>query len=324
MNRLLHEGAGLCLAKPVKQAALRQGLFDLFSRRTQQAEKRAPVLEASAPEVSSGRHSWLSGKKILIADDNPINRQLVEILLQELGAHVLSAADGREAVKIAAAETPDLALLDIHMPHMNGFEVAAAIRRLPGGSTLPLVAMTADAMWRNRQQITRSGFRAYLLKPIEEQELWLILQDTLFQKRLPAPPATMAGKIPGRAQLGKAPESLPARDEAQALRITGGSRSIAENLFAQFIESLPGEVSTIGELLEKEQWTELWQSIHHLQGTVAVCGVPALSAALKALQASVHEEDREAALAAYRQVIREQQRLLQLSSSASDSLLHRA
>lgn len=325
MNRLLHEGAGLCLTKPAKQAALRQGLIDLFSRRAQKAEKCATAPEeAQEQTVRSSRNSWLSGKKILIADDNPINRQLVEILLQDLGATVLSAADGREALDIAAAEKPDLALLDIHMPHLNGFEVATAIRQLPEGGALPLVAMTADAMWRNRQQIIRNGFHAYLLKPIEEKELWLILQDTLFQKKLPAQPNALAEESPEMEQPEKAVESLPARDEAQALRITGGSRSIADNLFAQFIESLPGDLSTIGELLEKEQWTELWQSIHHLQGAVAVCGVPAFSAALKGLQSCVHEEDRESASLAYRQVLREQQRLLKFNLPASDSLLHRA
>lgn len=107
----------------------------------------------------------------------------MEILLTDLGATVLSASDGRAAIDTASAESLDLVILDIHMPNLNGFEAATAIRQLPGRERLPIVAMTADAMSRNRQQIDRSDFSAYILKPIEEQELRMVLRDTLLGRK---------------------------------------------------------------------------------------------------------------------------------------------
>jgi len=324
MDSFLDKGALFCLSKPARRSALRQGLVELFTPRTKKKEKSLPAPSAAEPEVSRERSSWLSGKRILIADDNAINRKLVEILLTDLGATVLSASDGRAAIDTASAESLDLVILDIHMPNLNGFEAATAIRQLPGRERLPIVAMTADAMSRNRQQIDRSDFSAYILKPIEEQELRMVLRDTLFGTEVVLHPGLNESKPLAAPPPEPTRESPPLRDEAQALRITGGSKSIAENLFSQFLDSLPTETKTIGELLEAEQWAELWQAVHHLQGAVAVCGVPAFAAALKQLQSCVSEEDREAAAEAYERILVEQRRLLKLKPLESISLQHHA
>ncbi len=324
MDSFLDKGALFCLSKPARRSALHQGLVELFTPRTKKRkEKSLPVPSATEFEVFLEPSRWLAGKKILIADDNAINRKLVEILLGDLGATVLSASDGRAALDTASAESLDLVMLDIHMPSLNGFEAATAIRQLPGRERLPIVAMTADAMSRNRQQISRGGFNAYLLKPIGERELRMVLWNTLFETEVVLHPELNENKpsVEPREPTRKSP---PLRDEAQALRITGGSKSIAENLFSQFLESLPAETKTFGELLEAEKWAELWQAVHHLQGAVAVCGVPAFAAALKKLQSCVSEEDREAAAEAYERILVEQRRLLKFKPLESVSLQHHA
>ena len=323
MDSFLEKGASLCMGKPVRRAALHQGLSDLFSDRKTSRERDTPFPATTVAYTGRKRSTWLAGKRILIADDNAINRRLVEILLKDLGAEVLSATDGREALEIASSETLDLVMLDIHMPQLDGFEAATSIHELPGRERLPIVAMTADAMWRNRQQIARSSFFAYLLKPIEEKELWLVLQDTLFSGK-PAPRLRLKENAQVRERSESSTESSRVRDEAQALRITGGSKRIADNLFSQFLEALPGEMAAIGELLEAERWADLWQAVHHLQGAVAVCGVPAFSAALKQLQSCINEENREAAAMAYEQMLGEQRRLLQFRPLPSGSLQHHA
>jgi len=322
MDGFLDKGAHFCLSKPARRSALRQGLLELFSPGTKKKKKNLPAPIAAESATPRKHSTWLSGKRILIADDNSINRRLVEILLEEMGATVFSAVDGRAALELASAEPLDLAMLDIHMPNLDGFEAALAIRELPGKEKLPLIAMTADAMSRNRQQIERSGFNAYLLKPIEEQELRVVLQDALFGREVILHPEVKERRPAAKPQPSQ--EALPVRDEAQALRITGGSKRIAENLFSEFLDSLPQELETIGELLDAEKWTELWQAVHHLQGAVAVCGVPAFAVALKQLQSCINEEDREAAATAYQQVRSEQRRLLQFKPREHVSLQHRA
>jgi Signal transduction histidine kinase len=302
LDAFTRSGAAHCLSKPVRLATLRNALLELV-----------PGARPAAAEHLSGgaadRPRWLSGKTILVADDNGINRQLMEVLLREWGARVISASDGREALERLEKSRPDLVLLDIHMPRLDGFETANAIRALPGGDTLPLVAMTADAMWKNRQQLNRSGFDTYLIKPIEERELARVLREL----QLP-PDGRPARERPAAATPPGAPAAnghLPVRDLAQALRITGGSERIAANLFAQFLEALPADLERIASLLEAENWEELWQAVHRLQGAVAVCGVPAFAAALTAFQASIQEEDPVAAGNHLQAVLAEKERLLQ-------------
>ncbi len=302
LDAFMRSGATHCLSKPVRLATLRNALLELVPG--------ARPATAGAPSPSDAdRTRWLSGKTILVADDNRINRQLMEILLGEWGARVISANDGREALERLEKSRPDLVLLDIHMPRLDGFETANAIRALPGGDTLPLVAMTADAMWKNRQQLNRSGFDTYLIKPIEERELARVLRELQLPPDGRSPRQRPAAATPPGAPAANG--HLPVRDLAQALRITGGSERIATNLFAQFVETLPADLERIASLLEEENWEELWQTVHRLQGAVAVCGVPAFAAALAAFQTSVQEEDPVAAGNHLQAVLAEKERLLQ-------------
>ncbi|HIE54762.1 MAG TPA: response regulator, partial [Chromatiaceae bacterium] len=324
IQRFTDKGAVQCLYKPVKISTLKSALKAVFSREPGILEHPVPPAVPVSPPASAAASRQLDGQRILVADDNPINRQLVAILLRKMGAEVTLATDGEEALTLARARHFDLIMLDIHMPGMDGFEAAAALQQLPGRGKIPIVAMTADAMWRNRQRILRKGFQAYLIKPIEERELLLILRDTLFGSAGKQDTPELSSTS-GAALAEERPSSLPIRDEVQALRIAGGSKSIAENLFAQFLNTLADDVHAMGKLVEAEQWEDLWQSIHHLQGAVAVCGVPAFSAALKQLQASVRNENRKTAQAAFQNVIVEQRRLQQLTTPLpADTLRHRA
>jgi len=302
MDSLARGGAALCLGKPVRFATLRNALVELLS-------SSRNTMDASPPCPDDTHTTWLVGRKILIADDNEVNRRLMEILLGEWGAEVISVEDGRQALEQFREQKPDLALLDIHMPEMNGFETANAIRALPGGADLPLVAMTADAMWKNRQQLNRSGFDTWLIKPIEERELARILRELQLDPGERIPRKHHAHGTPTDEPIGNG--RLPVRDLAQALRITGGSERIAANLFSQFMESLPEELERILALLKEENWEELWQAVHRLQGSVAVCGVPAFAAALAAFQASIQEEDPVAAGNHLQAVLAEKDRLMQ-------------
>lgn len=104
-------------------------------------------------------------KKILVADDNPISRELICESLD--GDYVLvEASDGLEAVNKIREESPDLALLDIQMPVVDGFGVLRAIRADAGRSRIPLVALTAFAMYGDSEKALAAGFDAYITKPV--------------------------------------------------------------------------------------------------------------------------------------------------------------
>jgi CheY-like chemotaxis protein len=111
------------------------------------------------------------GKRILLAEDNPINRMIAERFLAGTGATVEAAETGRVAVARHAAHPYDLILMDCHMPDMDGFEATAAIRTLREGADVPIVAVTASAFAEDRERCRRAGMDGYVAKPLRREEL---------------------------------------------------------------------------------------------------------------------------------------------------------
>ena len=109
--------------------------------------------------------------KILIAEDNATNRELFRELLEARGYDVDEACDGSEALRRLEQELPDILLLDIGMPVLDGFAVVRAIRENPRLSALPVLAVTAYAMQGDRERVLSSGFDGYLSKPVNAKLL---------------------------------------------------------------------------------------------------------------------------------------------------------
>jgi len=109
--------------------------------------------------------------KVLIAEDNAVNRELLRELLELRGYSVLEACDGQEALQMVEQSRPEMLLLDIGMPVMDGFAVIQRIRENPRLATLPVVAVTAYAMRGDQERILSCGFDGYLSKPVNVSSL---------------------------------------------------------------------------------------------------------------------------------------------------------
>lgn len=102
---------------------------------------------------------------ILIADDRASSRELLRTVLERAGYAVIEAADGEEALERARSVNPDLVLLDLQMPKLDGFGVLEQLRRDERFRALPVLALTASAMSGDREKILAAGFTDYLSKP---------------------------------------------------------------------------------------------------------------------------------------------------------------
>ncbi len=116
---------------------------------------------------------------VLIVDDNPTNSYLLAYFAGRLGLRVQTAADGAQALALAAAEPPALVLLDLHMPGMDGFETAARLRALPGLDTVPVIAVTANVSPVVRSRLERAGFADCITKPVDTEAFPAILRRHL-------------------------------------------------------------------------------------------------------------------------------------------------
>ncbi len=104
---------------------------------------------------------------VLLIEDNEQNRYLVTYLLERQGYIVISANDGRSGLELAAQVDPDVILLDIQLPTMDGHEVARALRTMASLRTVPIVAVTSYAMMGDREKALAAGCTGYIEKPID-------------------------------------------------------------------------------------------------------------------------------------------------------------
>jgi two-component system sensor histidine kinase BarA len=303
LARFTKAGARYCLSKPPQRHDLLQALRGCLS--TTDTAAGTGVFESERGERAQGfdRALPLAGKTCLAADDHPVNLQLITHQLADLGADVIEAVDGAGAVQAAREHAVDMAFLDVHMPGVNGLEAARQIQALDPGHKLPIVALTADAAERNQRDIHRAGIERCLIKPVNDDRLRAVVAELLNGK----PAATSI------VHAGAAPSSdaaWPVRDQAQALRISGGSENIAAKLFDELCNELPSALADMRASYDRNDWQELWQQAHRLHGAAAVCGVPALYHALAELQPSVSLEDTASIEAHLRRVADEVSRLL--------------
>lgn len=120
--------------------------------------------------------------KILLAEDNAANRYLETFLLEKAGYTVIHACNGAEALRLALADQPDLVLMDLQMPEMDGYESARRIHAEPRLADTPIVAVTSFAMTRDREKALQLGFAGYIEKPIQPQTFATEISQFLTRK----------------------------------------------------------------------------------------------------------------------------------------------
>lgn len=117
---------------------------------------------------------------ILIIEDNPANMRLAELLVRNAGHEVLSAVDAETGVALARSALPDLILMDVQLPGMDGLEATALLKSAPATAAIPVIALTALAMKADKENSRLAGCDAYIAKPLRYQELYAAI-DSLLQ-----------------------------------------------------------------------------------------------------------------------------------------------
>jgi len=121
--------------------------------------------------------------RILIIEDNPANMKLASLLLRNVGHTVLYAVDAETGLTLAHAEQPDLILMDIQLPGMDGLTATALMKKDPAIAAIPVIALTAMAMKEDREKARMAGCDAYIAKPLRYQELLAAIDTLLAQSR---------------------------------------------------------------------------------------------------------------------------------------------
>jgi PAS domain S-box-containing protein len=238
------------LLKPVQPDELLETIHRVMSRGNGDLPPAAgpAELEPTRAAVPAARPL-----RVLVAEDNEFNAQLLEQLLGRRGHRVRLANNGREALGLAGEGGFDLLLLDVHMPELDGFAVVGAIRereRTAGGH-LPIIALTARSRQEDRERCLAAGMDDFLAKPIRAADLWAAIDRTV-AARPPAEP-------PGPGLL----------DRQVLLAACGGDAAILEKIGQTFRARLPGHLKAAQDALREQDAPRLREAAHKLAGMVA-------------------------------------------------------
>lgn len=118
-------------------------------------------------------------KKILLVEDNPVNMRLIRLTLKNENYEFVEAINGEDALSLAESHLPDLIVLDIQIPKIDGYEVARRLKQNERSKHIPIIALTAHAMKGDEEKIINSGCDMYVSKPFDTQKFKVLVQSIL-------------------------------------------------------------------------------------------------------------------------------------------------
>ncbi len=254
--------------------------------------------------------------RILVVDDEPMNRMVAEGIFRDYGMQVKTAGSGREAIEICGKEDFDLIFLDHMMPQMDGVETLHHLRRLKTDSSRPLtaVAFTANAVSGAREMFLREGFDEFVSKPIETSELERVLRKLLPKARIQyvdqnaawdrertamasAEDAVQEAAAPEKGgPAGKGQDPLAAfRDMGisvdQGLSYCRGDQAFYLNMMTMYGQEAEQKSADLQELYEKRDYENYRIQVHALKSTSRLVGVELVSERAKELEDAAKKSD---------------------------------
>jgi PAS domain S-box-containing protein len=264
-----------CLFKPVSRAALAATLEQALQGGDADAAAEPAARTAEAPAV-------LHGRRVLLVEDNEFNQIVAtELLATVAKMHVTLAGNGGEALARLQAERFDLVLMDVQMPGMDGYEVTGRLRQLPQGASLPVIAMTAYAMPKDRARALASGMNDFIAKPIEPAELFGVLARWV--RSAPTPPAGTTAGAPGEA-------GTRAVHVEEGLRRCMGRQDLYDRIVGRFLASRADDGRLLADALARGDHKAAELIAHTTTSSAGTLGARRLSEAARELQLALHQQ----------------------------------
>lgn len=279
------QGIDSYVLKPVRQSALLNSILSLVDGDSSGTDSSADL---SAPAPTRVLH-------VLLAEDNPINQTLAKRILTKRGHKVIVAADGKQAVDLYEGGAFDVILMDVQMPHMDGFEATAHIRGKEKGTGrhIPIIAMTAHAMTGDRERCLAAGMDDYVSKPIQPDKLLTALANATGDQDKEAP----------------AMNSEPPIDLEFALSRLDNDRELLREIAGMFIEESEKLMSAMRNALDNNDSKALETAAHTMKGMLGNFGAPAAVEAAFSLEKLGRTGDMSKAVAAYADLETETERV---------------
>ncbi|MBP89345.1 MAG: hypothetical protein CMJ64_21975 [Planctomycetaceae bacterium] len=223
----------------------------------------------------------LSGRKILVVDDGDTNRKLVQLILKRSGADVVTASNGLEGVHVAQAQHPEIILMDMQMPIMDGYSATRQLRA--SGVILPIIALTAHAMKGDEERCLDAGCSDYLTKPVDAARVLAMVAEWLSTGQQQEVPASDLGSELDTVEVESIHSTLPL-DDVEFCEIV-----------IEFVERLRERLIEMRRVHSTGASQELARLAHWLKGAGGTAGFHDLTEPARGLEQASQSDDSMAA-----------------------------
>jgi CheY-like chemotaxis protein len=265
------------LVKPLTPSMLFDAI--IHAHESREGGVAEPVQEQLPVEALQGT--------VLLVEDNEINQQVAKELLEQMGLQVETVGDGQQAVEYLEHHCPDLVLMDIQMPVMDGYEATRLIRKKPPCAKMPIYAMSANALVGDAEKSMAAGMDGHINKPVDPDELYRVLSG-----HLPTSGVSLAESPEGKVVSSwRSPEQSPVCiDFNRGVAQVGGNADFYLKLLRDFVKKHGDSVTELKALLSESRWEEAHREAHTLKGVAGNIGAKKLQQCSKALEASLLEQ----------------------------------
>jgi len=283
------------LLKPVSPSSLFEAIVGAMSADALAADATTPMLRSSDPVTTGIGLPSIRGARVLLAEDNPVNQQIAQEILEQAGAQVTVADNGRIAIEKLRSGPFDLVLMDVQMPEMDGYQATVELRSDPRFKNFPVIAITAHAMSGDKEKCLAAGMNDYVTKPIDPAQViksiarCLRREPTVSAAAQTGAPAGTAIKSPAAAAEAL-PESLEGVNVAEGLRRLGGNSKLYLRLLRDFALAQANLPEQIRDSVDRGDLAAASRHAHSLKGAAANLAIPEVARSAGELEDALKDQ----------------------------------
>jgi len=278
------------LSKPTNPSLLFDVIMEVFGK----LDKAVGNSGRAGEDFDESALMVIRGARILLVEDNKINQQVATELLEQAGFLVDIAGNGLESLEMIEDVAYDCLLMDVQMPVMDGYTATGKIREIDKFATLPILAMTANALAEDKEQAIQSGMNDHITKPINPAQLftalinWIKPGEHMGEAEISQPDI--------RSENGELPSVLPGIDQKIGVKQVGGNASLYKKLLQDFFTDHRDDVAAIKKSFDTGDYLDGQRLAHTLKGVGGTIGAVDLQHAAGAVEEAFRVKSSETVL----------------------------